>query len=843
MRNDRILATLLTAIAIFSACSASPSEAAETSRLITYQRDGRTYYALSLMPEVQQAQADSTAIVVLMDTSASQQGAYRESAMAALESLLTNLRPGDQVELLGVDLDVKAMTEGFVAPDSAELEAAVDRLREQVPLGSTDLEIALQDAADRLAFADAEQRTVVYIGDGVSKANLLDTSTLADVVGKLRESRVSVTSLAVGPRVDAQLLAVLANHTGGNLYVQPEMVWQDDQAGISDERAQEENLRNAQVAGKHLADWTRATVFWPRKVNFATELGQTFPAVVPPLRTDRDTIILGSTTDELPAAIDVNLDAEAYSGGVQLSWTAEPEASQDDHAFLTQVIDIAESDAGMSLPTVGSAGLMETARLVGAQMDQLTRLAERAVSAGDREAAQRIAQNVLRADPGNAQARTVQHVAEELVAEELAPAGQVGEVVVEEQAVPLEGDISLVQPDSVTVVEPVEEGLLGNFPRDGEFLDQVEQERRVYAEMLSKSVQNEIVDARTEMASNPQLAIQNLKLALESVSRAADLDAAKRAELTDKLRNVLKEAHYQASLKDELDRQREEALASVRERKLLNERLNRDQEREKQLMARFSSLMDERRYLEAEEVAQVVEEIDPDGVIPRVATLVARQARHVHLQQVARAARWQGYFDSMYQIELSHIPFPDDPPILYPEAEIWQDLTNRRKKYDSVDLSASSKAEERIQTALREPLKAPLEFVDQPLVDVVAQLVEEYQIPIQFDNSALNEVAISTDTEVNASLSNISLRSALNLMLKAEGLEGLTYVIDEEVLLITTEDRANETLTTKVYPVADLVLPIQNLGIVGGGGGGGLGGGGGGGGGVVDVAGGVGGEA
>ena len=46
----------------------------------------------------------------------------------------------------------------------------------------------------------------------------------------------------------------------------------------------------------------------------------------------------------------------------------------------------------------------------------------------------------------------------------------------------------------------------------------------------------------------------------------------------------------------------------------------------------------------------------------------------------------------------------------------------------------------------------------------------------------------------------------------------LTYTIEDEVLLITTKETATENLTTKVYPVADLVLPIalSTQGAVGG---------------------------
>ncbi len=811
------------------------AQAAESARLMTYQQDGQTFYALSLVSDVVRPQPDSSSIVVLFDTSASQQGAYREAALSSLQALVSNLRPNDQVELLAVDLSVKALTTAPVAPGSQEMQAAVASLNEQIPLGSTDLAGALEAATERLQFSDNGQRTILYIGDGISVANLLDTPELTKVVNKLREARVSVSSFAVGPKLDAQLLAVLANQTGGNLYVQAPMVWQDENEGITDARAQAENARQAEVAGKHMADWAAATVLWPQQVRFASELGQTYPANVPPLRSDRDSIVLGVTSDPLPASISATIRAEGVNGAADITWTAEPEASVEDHAFLADIIKAAEADEGLSLPTIGTVGLMETARLVGARMDQLTRLAERAVAIGDHETAKRIADAVMQSDPGNVQARTVQ-----LVVDQAGPVDQLqGPVVVETPAPSVaepSGDISLVQGPVVTEVPVAAGGLLDEVVDGGELLDRVEMERRVFVEMLSKEIQNTLIDARAQITTNPAVAIQDLKLALESVQRVADLDAGKRAELVSKLRNALKEANYQASLKDELDRQREEQLAASRAQKLINERLTRRIEREKQLMDRFDALVDERRFLEAEEVAQIVEEIDPEGVTPRVATHWARFKRHEYLMAAARSARWQATWDAFYTIELAHIPFPDNPPIVYPDAEVWEELTKRRERWASVDLSAQSKAEERIQAALRSPLKRRLDYEPEQLNTIMDDLEEDYNIPIVFDKSALDDVAISPDSEVNVNLDNVSLRSALNIIFKEPELQDLTYVIDDEVLLITTEDKANETLKVKVYPVADLVLPVQTPPLIGGaggglggGGGGGLGGGGGGG--------------
>ena len=79
-----------------------------------------------------------------------------------------------------------------------------------------------------------------------------------------------------------------------------------------------------------------------------------------------------------------------------------------------------------------------------------------------------------------------------------------------------------------------------------------------------------------------------------------------------------------------------------------------------------------------------------------------------------RVARQKGVVDTLYQVEKSHIPFPDEPPIVYPDAEVWQQLTARRKeKYSSMDLAKKGTAEKKIDDALKSPTQ--LEFVETPL--------------------------------------------------------------------------------------------------------------------------------
>ena len=85
-----------------------------------------------------------------------------------------------------------------------------------------------------------------------------------------------------------------------------------------------------------------------------------------------------------------------------------PENKGESYAFLPQVVEMAQHDGGITLPTLGSKGLAETGRLLEAGIDGLTDLAERAVATGDVEGAKVAAKAVLARDPGNIKAKTVE---------------------------------------------------------------------------------------------------------------------------------------------------------------------------------------------------------------------------------------------------------------------------------------------------------------------------------------------------------------------------------------------------------------------------------------------------
>ena len=115
-------------------------------------------------------------------------------------------------------------------------------------------------------------------------------------------------------------------------------------------------------------------------------------------------------------------------------------------------------------------------------------------------------------------------------------------------------------------------------------------------------------------------------------------------------------------------------------------------------------------------------------------------------------------------------------------------------------LPAPGEAERKILAALDE--KTEVAFIDTPLVDAIQFTAMQSGISMILDRNSLDDAGISSDEPVTAALAGISLRSALKIIL---GDLGLTSVIEDEVLKITTKEAAAAKEITRVYPVGDLV--------------------------------------
>ena len=95
-------------------------------------------------------------------------------------------------------------------------------LNQRTPLGSNDMEKALSAAAASFGGSTKNPRAVVYIGDGSSRANLLSPERFRPLATSLADRHIPVVSYGVGPRVDRQILGLLAQQTGGVVLDEPQ---------------------------------------------------------------------------------------------------------------------------------------------------------------------------------------------------------------------------------------------------------------------------------------------------------------------------------------------------------------------------------------------------------------------------------------------------------------------------------------------------------------------------------------------------------------------------------------------------------------------------------------------
>ena len=98
--------------------------------------------------------------------------------------------------------------------------------------------------------------------------------------------------------------------------------------------------------------------------------------------------------------------------------------------------------------------------------------------------------------------------------------------------------------------------------------------------------------------------------------------------------------------------------------------------------------------------------------------------------------------------------------------------------------------------------KAELDIFETPLSEVANDLRLQHGFPVLLDTRALEDVGITADTPVTISLSEVPLRSALRLLLQPLG---LTFVVRDEALVITSVEQSESNITTRIYPVTGLL--------------------------------------
>lgn len=733
--------------------------------------------------------------VILIDTSASQTGRFRDGSIELLTALIERLPAGHLVKVAAVDTTFEPLTDGFQATGSAELKQSVKSLSSRTPMGATDLTSGL-----RSAFAEktSEPMSVLYIGDGISAADQLSLKNLDSLVDDLLQHSVSFHALLLGPTVDTQLPGILANQTGGT-FEQPVSL-------------------DAVTSAERLATQMSTAPVFVKDIEVADSGLKLAAGQSVALRSDRHTVLFGQGS---PSG---SLTLSGHSAdGSEMVWKsavgAVKEAGEEVRVLFTRA---AESD-GLNSSVVGLEGLASSSQQFQLTITDSITAAERFQKAGQKDKALAIVRNAMLLDTGNA---TLTGLAAALQDESPTVEG----------AAPMPLDESLPEP----IVNSGDDKLGPPTAADGDVLSKAANDREIATQLLVQSVKAAIDEANRVSAEQPEYALTLLKDMLETI-RSADIAPEKRNELDRRVVDAYSSVNSVRQTNQIRQREKSEQLANREAMDRLLQEAQIEEQRLQTLISQVRGLLDRARhgdipaYEEAEIAARTALDMEPGNGTASAAVVMAESAGQLSKAYELVNLRADRFLEVLYQVELSHVPFPDEPPIQYPPADVWRLLTRSREKHQSVSL----RSEKPVELWLEEMLDKPVDLehpANTPLEDIMTDIEDyftelgPYTMRIMLDESDPDigtDPLFLTTTEVpsDIDLKGITLRNALKLIFaKVKDQDpGLTIMIKNEVMMVTTTDTANsdENLITRIYDVADLVVITTPMG---GGGGGGFGG-------------------
>ncbi|RPH78457.1 MAG: hypothetical protein EHM77_06895, partial [Planctomycetaceae bacterium] len=595
---------------------------------------------------------------------------------------------------------------------------ALAKLGRRLPLGNTNLAAALESARASVLDGPADRtRGIVYIGDGATMRLAHDRAKFETLVDALRTDRISIHSIAIGPTRNIELMATLANHTGGYLaLIGPA------EAEIVDQ------------IGRQMAAAAIVSPIWIDSVELPAGMTAVQGKRLPPLRVDRDTLIFGTATAVADGPIRVS--GQTARGKVAFSGQTTVEVDHPDFAFLPGLVSGAQENQGLLLPTAGSGMLRQVASLMRQRADQLAAEGEAALDYGSPRGAEAIAKMALENDPTNEAAQRLRErivKGERLVAQNqndpfadpfgatdtpaedpfgAAPAAPAQPPAAQPPAArppvaapPAAAPTPAVAPPAArpapaiappaprrpaAMPQPLAGGDEFLEPSSG-ILDGVAAQRAQTEGRLRAEVRAELLQARRQLETNPIGVSGSLKVLLSQLENQADIDPQVRQELLGQVRSAIQAASRREASAIEAEASAAEVAASATQTELLLQEAFRREDRLKTLSNQLNALVTEgrARYADTEitpAIAEIARADESARVLANQSVLWVQMLNSATRMREIRLRRQRNFLDAFALVEEANVPFVDDVPMQFPDAETWQRMSRRRlEKYAKLE--------------------------------------------------------------------------------------------------------------------------------------------------------------
>ncbi|MCM2369341.1 type II secretion system protein GspD [Aporhodopirellula aestuarii] len=361
----------------------------------------------------------------------------------------------------------------------------------------------------------------------------------------------------------------------------------------------------------------------------------------------------------------------------------------------------------------------------------------------------------------------------------------------------LQDKLTLLQPARMPMPQDPAQPLSAIEKAD---LAAAQQVKRLYREITS-----ELAKANEKKTEAPLEAVNDLERLARKVE-GANIDEASRASLGALVGRALAEQQRYVEAnraKIDLDLENERIRTEMSTEDAREARI--DQEISL-LVDSFNDLMDQKRYQEAEVIAKQVGELKPDSTIAMTMFHNSRTQVRLQMDEDIRADSENGFARTMLDIGRTAVAPDPDRPFQFADPKDWEAISRRRLASRDSN-SRLSIREQEIKRKLETDVE--LKYRNSPLGEVLDDLSAVTGVPIVLDQRALSAIRVSRDTPVSKSISSrLPLKSALNILL--EDLD-LTYVLQNDVLNVTSREARRTMTFPRTYRVADLVTPIPNF--------------------------------
>ncbi len=780
--------------------------------VLTYQpRDGAMLFAWQVRAPLEGA-ARPRDILVLVDTTASQAGKPLRQARAIIEALGNVLDAQDRLSVWTVSTPeaTKPLTRGFFAPQSPEVREAAATLTElEYGSGAADLKGALSRAIASIPANPARTQAILLLGDGESAFQPLSEADRLALGGQLDARDILFFAVPLGLRVNAANLHGLAVLSGGAVV-----------------RLQEnlEQLSKRNEFARRLLAAIDVPVLKVEQFQFGPEVAEAYPTRLPPLRADRGTLVVGKIGQ--PAAAAIHLQVKGYVGRrevhKELSVALPP--PQHDHYFLNLMVEQWQSTPHKHAPAMlqsDRALALASAQVKLYREEYLTQAAW-AINLQRWDDAAHLFRMIQKLDPQDREAEVGLKLLEQFRA---------GRLTLQElQRRFREGTGPTPQPTEqpvATAQDPKGQPPQGQPPRQGEpspaeLLEQQLKERRVAEDQARLQTQAAIREARQRLRIDPDRAYEDLKRLRDALQQNALLSDVVRQQLVADAEAAMRDIWLKG---EEIKRQAEfERQLVARSRQRLNalEEQTRDDNRIQFRIDQFRQLMQQARFELAYQEAQLLraERINAGQPVPVTATasyMIGQAATQLREWRELVRIREDRFLISLMQTEKSAIPYPDEPPIHYPPAAVWRELTSlRREAYLHSNLGPNPpQSQIDLKNKIEnDEVRLPdnVNINDQTLNDLINLLSKQHGINFVIMEQYFKAIGVPDIKDKRPNLAATSVRGMklgdfLDIVLLSMD---ATFIVRPTYVEITTFERRLEEKVTRVFPVADLAIPIPN---------------------------------